>query len=250
MRPEGHHVETDWESYPVIRFTGMPEVKFRLINRHDSARRWARARVLITTVPRRDRQRDLRRDRQRDAAAAVHAGPREGGAEVAPGGWPRARPHQGGPRSAIASSTSPRASDEEGLRPRPAPRASARRAARRASPETTGSSTSISSASEGEEAAHREPRAVVVDGHPAGEPARRAADDVDAFGALGRVGGDVAVALVLQQVDVDAERGHGGARERRRELRAVALVELGEHGLERGEGCDDGLLAGEHRQRE
>ena len=72
-----------------------------------------------------------------------------------------------------------------------------------------------------EEAAHRQPCVVPVDRHPARQPGRGLADDVDPLRALGREGRHVAVALVLQQLDVDRERRHGRAGES-----GAALVEL------------------------
>jgi hypothetical protein len=85
-------------------------------------------------------------------------------------------------------------------------------------------------------------------GHAAGEPARGPAGDVDALGALADVRGDVAVALVLHHLEVDAERGRGDAGERGGRACAVLVVEGGEPRLERRERPPYGVGAREHGQ--
>ncbi len=240
---------TNFESYQVMRFTDLPEIKFALINRTSQPPKGV-GREPDDGHPRRGRQRDLRRDGRADAAVAVHARPREGGAEV------------GRKQAAARGSPSPgRAALGHRLLDEPAREGEEGRVVDRRrwhglvehlveERRGDGKLDLDLLREDSEEAAHGEARCVVHHRHAAREPARGPADHVDVLGPRRRVGGDVAVALVLQELDVHPDGRHGRARERRRELHAVALVELGEHRLERGERCDDGLLAGEHRQRE
>ena len=68
----------NWESYQVLRFTELPEVKIALINRPNEAPTGSGENAM-TAIPRRGRECDLRRDRRTHAPAAVHACAREGG---------------------------------------------------------------------------------------------------------------------------------------------------------------------------
>ena len=65
----------------------------------------------------------------------------------------------------------------------------------------------------------------------------------------GGIAGDVAVALVLQQLEVDRERRRGGAREHRPALDALVLVHPVEQWLDVGERLLDRGVPGEVRQR-
>ena len=68
----------DWESYQVLRFTELPEIKISLINRPNEAPTGSGENAM-TAIPAGRRERDVRRDRRPHSPAAPHAGAREGG---------------------------------------------------------------------------------------------------------------------------------------------------------------------------
>ena len=105
---------TNFESYQVMRFTDLPEIKFALINRTSQPPKGV-GENLMTAIPAAVANAIFDATGVRMRRLAVHPRPREGGARSRAEARPRAaRLHQGGPRSAIASSTSPRARERKG----------------------------------------------------------------------------------------------------------------------------------------
>ena len=200
---------TDWDSYQVLRFTELPEVKIALISRPNKAPTGsgenamtaipaAVANALFDATGVRVRRLPLTPARVKAALAELE---REG------------RP----PRAAAPRISPGEAALGDGLLDEAAGEGEERPVVRRVRRHRLGEDPVDRSRRERqldldflgddcEEAPHRQPRIVAVDRHPPGQPGRGLADDVDPLGARRREGRHVAIALVLQQVDVDRER--------------------------------------------